>query len=103
MTTMLAHRAVSTLGKVSSALSILLTALSASAAIPPAEKILPDDTLVLVSVPDSAKMREIYKKSPQIQFWNDAAMKPFREKFITKFKEELVQPLERDLSIQFKD
>ena len=49
------------------------------AAIPSAEKLLPDDTLVLFTVPDFAKLREVYKASPQSKFWNDPAMKPLTE------------------------
>src|SRR5438093_5268345 len=72
-------------------------------AVPPPEKILPDDTLVLLTVPDFAKLRQILTTSPPGQFWNDPAMRPFREKFFDKFKEEFVEPLERELSIRFDD
>src|SRR5438876_1949426 len=75
--------------------------ISAGAVIPPPEKLLPDDTLVLVTVPDFTKLREIYKASPQRQCWNDAAMKPFKEKFLSKWQEEFVKPLERDLDVKF--
>src|SRR5262245_20490576 len=72
---------------------------SAAAVIPPCEKILPDDTLIVVSAPDFAKVREIYKTSPQTQLWNDPAMKPFKENFLTRLREDLVQPLERELGV----
>ncbi|TAL01321.1 MAG: hypothetical protein EPO07_08555 [Verrucomicrobia bacterium] len=75
----------------------------ATAAIPAAEQILPDDTLLLVSVPDCTKLGESFKKSPQAQLWNDPAMKPFKDKFISKWKEEFVAPLERDLGVKFDD
>ena len=66
----------------------LLAAFTLSAApVPPAEKLLPDDTLVMFTVPESAKLMEISQKSPMAQLWNDAAMKPFREKFLTKLRE----------------
>lgn len=73
------------------------------AAIPPAEKILPPDTLFVVGIPDCAKMREIQTKSPFGQLWNDLAMKPFHDKFVAKFKEEFVAPLERELGVKFDD
>jgi hypothetical protein len=57
------------------------------AAIPSAERLLPPDTLLVVSAPDWAKVRDVYQKSPQAQFWNDPAMKPFREKFLAKWNE----------------
>jgi hypothetical protein len=48
-------------------------------------------------------LREVAGKSPQSQFWNDPAMKPFRDKFMAKWAEEFVQPLERDLGVKFDD
>ena len=72
-----------------------------AAPVPPAEKLLPDDTLVMFTVPESAKLKEISKKSPAAQLWNDAAMKPFRDKFMTKLREELIVPLERELGVKF--
>ena len=40
-------------------------ALCGNAAVLPAEKMLPNDTLVLFSIPDVARLREIYRNSPQ--------------------------------------
>jgi len=73
------------------------------ASVPPAERLLPADTLLVVSAPDCTKLRAIYEKSPQVQFWNDQAMKPFRDKFMAKLKDEFVVPLERDLGVKFED
>ncbi|HEX7471320.1 MAG TPA: hypothetical protein VF437_11420 [Verrucomicrobiae bacterium] len=73
------------------------------AAIPAVEKILPDDTLFVFTVPDVDKLRDVYKTSPQTRFWNDPAMKPFKEKFMAKWNEAFVTPLERELSIHFDD
>src|SRR5712671_607552 len=73
------------------------------AAIPPAEKLLPDDTLILVSVPDFTKLRDVYKSAPQFAFWADPAMKPFKDKFLAKWQEDFVGPLERELKIKFDD
>ena len=72
--------------------SVLLT-LGARSAVPAPEKLLPDDTLFLTTIPDMAKMRVVYKRSPESQFWNDPAMKPFREKFMNKLRDELLKPL----------
>jgi hypothetical protein len=74
-----------------------------SAPIPGAEKLLPEDTLALVTTPDFVRLRDIYLKSPQSQLWNDPAMKPFREKFFAKMSEELIKPLERELSVRVAD
>ncbi|HEX5220200.1 MAG TPA: hypothetical protein VFZ59_11585 [Verrucomicrobiae bacterium] len=81
----------------------VLSALTAAAAVPPPEKLLPPDTLFVVSAPDWTRLREVYKKSPQSQFWDDPAMKPFREKFQKKWDEEFVKPLERDLGVTLDD
>src|ERR1700749_3942691 len=78
-------------------------ALNAATPIPPVEKLLPDDTLLVLTTPDFTKMRDIYHTSPQTQFWNDAAMKPFKEKFLAKMHEDLIQPLEHDLGVDFND
>ena len=78
-------------------------ALATHAAIPSVEKLLPDDTLIMVTAPDFGKLREIYKTSPQTQLWNDPAMKPFKDKFLSKLKEEFVQPLERELGVRLDD
>jgi hypothetical protein len=78
-------------------------ALNVAAAVPPAEKLLPDDTLIVVGTPDFSALREFYKTSPQTRLLNDPAMKPFKDKFISKLKEEFVEPLEHELGIKFQD
>ena len=59
--------------------------------------------MFLVTAPDCARMREVYRSSPQTLLWHDPAMKPFRDKFMSKLNEELLQPLERELGVQFSD
>jgi hypothetical protein len=73
------------------------------AAIPPAENLLPSDTLFLVTAPDCAVLRAALQRSPQALCWNDPAMKPFHDKFMGKWNEVLVAPLEKDLGISFSD
>ena len=84
-------------------LAALGCALCVHAAVPPAEQILPDDTLVMFTIPDCAKTRAVSAHSPMWQLWNDSAMKPFKDKFLHKLNEELVQPLERELGVKFED
>jgi hypothetical protein len=85
-------------------LAVVLTlATSVRAAIPPAENLLPADTLLLISVPDFSTVRAASKQSPQCLFWNDAAMKPFHDRFMAGWNEKLVAPLERDLGVKFSD
>jgi hypothetical protein len=85
---------------------ILFAALGAAvcaAPIPPAEKLLPDDTLAVVTAPDFPKLRELMGRAPMRQLWRDPAMKPFRDKVTARCDEEFVKPLERDLNIRFAD
>lgn len=82
------------------ALAVIFAA-SASAAIPPAEKLLPADTFFVVTIPDCAKMRGIFTNSVPNRFWNDPAMKPFRERLRVKWDEDFLVPLARDLGVKF--
>jgi hypothetical protein len=81
----------------------LLLACTSRAVIPSPEKLLPDDTLVVVTSPDLAKARQAWKQLPQSQLWNDPALRAFKEKFLAKWNDELVTPLERELKIRFND
>lgn len=84
-------------------LGMLPPAHGSSPAIPPAEQLLPADTFLVFSVPDSTGLAAVIAKSPQFQFWHDPAMKPSREKFTARWKEELLVPLERDLGVAMED
>ncbi len=90
------------------AAALLLTGLSAgglagAAAVPPPEKLLPDDTLFLVTAPDFTRLTQVCTNSPYLRLWNDPAMKNFRAKFATNWQENFVQPLERELKIKLDD
>src|ERR1700743_696984 len=75
----------------------------ALAAVPPAEKLLPDDTIVMVTVPDFIKGRDVVLNSPVGQLWSDPAMRDFKKKLVNKFQSEYLTPLEHDLGISFSD
>jgi hypothetical protein len=70
------------------------------AAIPSPEKLLPDDTLLMLTAPDYSKLSAVIHNSPQGQLWNDPALKPFKEKFLSKWNEQVIKPLERDLDVK---
>ncbi|HEY1718829.1 MAG TPA: hypothetical protein VGH42_11140 [Verrucomicrobiae bacterium] len=76
---------------------------SLRAAIPPAENLLPSDTLFVFTAPDFAALKKAAGQSPQWLFWNDPAMKPFHDKFMSKLNGEFVGPLERDLGVKLAD
>ncbi|HEX5398273.1 MAG TPA: hypothetical protein VFY06_04420, partial [Verrucomicrobiae bacterium] len=73
------------------------------AAIPPSEDLLPSDTLFLFTIPDCTTLETATHQSPQWLFWNDPAMKPFHDKFMSRFKETFLGPLERDLGVNPAD
>lgn len=77
--------------------------ISAAAAIPPAEELLPSDTLLVLTVPNFPALEAAAHQSPQWLFWNDPTMRPFHDKFIAKWNESFVRPLERDLGIKLAD
>ncbi|HEY3931465.1 MAG TPA: hypothetical protein VGM58_03755 [Verrucomicrobiae bacterium] len=81
----------------------LTFAVSLRAAIPPAENLLPSDTLLVITAPDCAALRSAIHQSPQWLLWNDPAMKPFHDNFIAKWNEKFVAPLERDLGVKLSD
>jgi len=73
------------------------------AAIAPAENLLPADTLAFITVPDCNAFRTACKTSPQLMFWNVSAMKPFHDKFMAKFNEKFIAPMEKELGIKTDD
>ena len=73
----------------------------ARAAVPPADKLLPADTTVVITAPDWPKLSAIYRNSAYGRFWNDPATKPLKDHFISKWQEELLRTLERELSVSF--
>lgn len=59
----------------------------AFAATPPAEKLLPADTLIVLTVPDWDKAAAAAKDFSLAQLWRDPAMKPFADKLSAKLTE----------------
>ena len=88
-------------------IAVLLTLALASgrlvAAIPPAAKLLPKDTLVMVTIPDWTAATGQAANSGFGNLWADAAMKPFRDHFEAQFKEKVLGKLEKDLGIKAAD
>jgi hypothetical protein len=84
-------------------LLLLLVCASARGTMPAPEKLLPENSLLMLTTPDFGKLKEIVANSPQSRLWNDPAMKPFRDKFLEKWNDEFRKPLERELEIDFDD
>jgi len=84
-------------------LGLLLTAATSQAATLPAEKLLGPDTLAVVTVPDWVKAEKESANSPGRLFWGDESMKAIKDKFVAQVRKELIEPLEKELGITFKD
>ncbi len=86
------------------AAAVLLAGVTAvRASIPPAENLLPADTLAFFTVPDYAAFRANMQRAPMTLLWNDPAMKAFHDKFMAKWNETYVAPLEKDLGLKVAD
>lgn len=72
-------------------------------AAPSPDKLLASDTLGVITVPDFSQAKKTYGQWPLAQFWNDAALKPFREKLVGKVKSDLLKPLEQEFGIKWSD
>ncbi len=83
--------------------SLLTVATFVRAAVPPAENLLPADTLLLVTAPDFAATRAAVRRLPGWLFWNDPAMKPFHDRFMARWNEQFIAPLEHDLGVKLDD
>jgi hypothetical protein len=81
----------------------LIPCLGARAEVPPAHKLLPRDTILVVTAPDGAKAWAALTNRPSSKFWADPAMKPFRDKFTAKFSDEILAPLERTFGFKPSD
>jgi hypothetical protein len=74
-----------------------------AAPVPPPEKLLPQDTLAFVTMPEYAKSCALFEQGPGSKLWADPAMKPFKDKFMAKFNKDIVEPLEKELGVKFAD
>jgi hypothetical protein len=86
-------------------LSLALAGLScrASAAVPPPQKLLPKDALLVVTTPDWPKTWAFLTNTPYVRLWRDPAMKPFTDKFIDKLTTTVIKPAEQSLGLNFSD
>lgn len=86
-----------------SLLTCSLLAAPLRAEVPPPERLLPADTLAVLTAPDWPAAVAAFKKNPSARLWADPAMQPFQEKFLTGLKEGVLQPLERTLGVRLAD
>ena len=84
-------------------LCVAFAAARSFAAVPPAEKILPADTLGFLTVPEWSRAQSNFTITAMGQLWNDPSMKSFKEKFLEKFNKDTLTPLEKELGLKFSD
>jgi hypothetical protein len=84
-------------------LALAAFGLRAGAAVPPPEKLLPKDTVVVATAPDWDKAVRFWNSAPYSKLWQDPALKPFKDKFGDKFSTGVIKPLEQNLGIKFSD
>ncbi|RME95645.1 MAG: hypothetical protein D6766_02725 [Verrucomicrobia bacterium] len=93
--------------KRTSLLPILGAALTAgfalNAAVPPAEQLLPRDTLAVWTLRDVAATRVLAEKSPANRWWHDPAMTPFRERLVKKFREDVLDQLKAETGLDVEE
>ncbi len=85
------------------AIALMTAALPVCAAIPPADNLLPADTLLVVGAPDFTAVRAAATHSPGWLLWTDPAMKPFHDKFMSKWNDQFIAPLENNLGLKVDD
>jgi hypothetical protein len=83
--------------------ALAVAAFTGQAATPPAQDLLPSDTLVMATLPDWDAFQEKNGKSAASGLIGDPAMRPFIEKFSSAWQKNVVAPIERELGVNLDD
>lgn len=67
------------------------------------EKLLPNETVLVITVPDYEKLKLSWEKNPQAQLFKDPSIQAAKEKFLQQWRTNVVEPLEKELGIKFSD
>jgi hypothetical protein len=81
----------------------LVLSMSARAATLPPEKLLPKDTVFVLTAPDAPNAWATMTNSPYGKMWADPAVKAFNDKFISNFQKDVLAPIEREFGFKFDD
>jgi hypothetical protein len=73
------------------------------AAQPPAEQLLPAETILMLTVKDFEQTTNNFWKSAMGRLWNDDAMRATRDKFNGRWTNEVTNPMEKDFKIKLGD
>ena len=84
-------------------LALALACARSYAAVPPPEKLLPRETMLVITAPDAPKYWASFNGSTYGRVWNDPAMKPFRDKLTAKLRSDIMGPVERQLGVKLDD
>jgi len=84
-------------------LAAIALAGSLRAAVLPPEKLLPKDTVGVLTAPDLPKLMALATNSTLGQFWRCPDMQPFRKKFEDKFSAEVGGSLQTNLGMKLDD
>jgi hypothetical protein len=82
---------------------VLIGACASQAVVLPPEKLLPKDTLAVITAPDTRKFLNLATNSAIGKLWRSPEMKPFRDKFEDKLKAAFEGSLQKDLGIKLED
>jgi hypothetical protein len=84
-------------------LALACICLQSRAAVLPPEKLLPKNTVLVVTAPSWPDAWTFLTNSSYGRLWQDPAFRPFKDKFIDKFTTDTLNPLEQNLGINFSD
>jgi hypothetical protein len=73
------------------------------ATVPTPDRLLPADTMAVVTVPDWKAARSGWDQHPLKAFWNDPAMTPFRTQLVESIQRALLAPLQDETGIQLRE
>ncbi|HAV63615.1 MAG TPA: hypothetical protein DCY13_14770, partial [Verrucomicrobiales bacterium] len=71
--------------------------------VPAPERLLPADTIAVLTVPDMAAARRANSRAPHVRLWSDPAMKAFVDHFWSRLESDLIRPIESDLGLSFSN
>jgi len=84
-------------------LSLFLSVTVGAAAGLPPEKLIPSDAWAVITVPNVPRYQAAFGQSATARLWGDPSLKPFKEKFLTRLRSSVLEPLERELGIRLGD
>lgn len=74
-----------------------------AAPVPPPPRLLPRETLFMVTAPDYLRACALVTNAPYGALWHSPAMKPFRDHFMSKMTDDLLKPLEQTFGLHYSD